>query len=130
MALSMPALKKKRDDYVKRLNGIYKNNLGNSDVDFVEGDASFVSANVVQAAGKTYTAPNVLIAVGGKPRMPEMPGIEHAISSDGFFELEEVPKKVAVIGNNLNGRKKNKWVVLPGAHIRHPGPHPKRGLPT
>ena len=96
--LSMPALKKKRDDYVKRLNGIYKNNLGNSDVDFVEGDASFVSANVVQAAGKTYTAPNVLIAVGGKPRMPEMPGIEHAISSDGFFELEEVPKKVAVIG--------------------------------
>ena len=73
--LSMPALKK-RDDFVKRLSRIYKNNLGNSDVDFVEGDASFVSANVVQAANKTYTAPNVLIAVGGKPRMPEMPGIE------------------------------------------------------
>ena len=45
-----------------------------------------------------YTADNILIAVGGKPTMPNIPGIEHCIDSDGFFLLEEQPKKVAVIG--------------------------------
>uniref|UniRef100_A0A7S3AYT5 Glutathione-disulfide reductase n=1 Tax=Haptolina ericina TaxID=156174 RepID=A0A7S3AYT5_9EUKA len=93
------ALKSKRDAYVKRLNGIYERNLDNSGVEFIVGDAKFTGAKEVTVGDKTYTADTILIAVGGKPVLPDVPGIEHAIESDGFFELEELPGKVAVIGS-------------------------------
>jgi len=92
-------LKAKRDAYVKRLNGIYENNLGNSGVEYISGDAKFTGAKEVTVGDTTYTADTVLIAVGGTPSVPSVPGAEHAITSDGFFELEELPGKVAVIGS-------------------------------
>jgi len=91
-------IKDMRDFYVKRLNGIYSRNLENSGVTLIEGLASFDGSNSVKVGDTTYTADHINIAVGGKTVMPAIPGIEHCIDSDGFFLLEEQPKKVAVIG--------------------------------
>lgn len=93
-----PTIKANRDAYVLRLNGIYERNLGNSGVETLSGTASFVGPKEVAVGGKTYTADHILIAVGGAPTMPDFPGAEHAINSDGFFELEDLPKKAVVIG--------------------------------
>jgi len=99
VTFSLADLKARRDAYVKRLNGIYQNNLANSDIELIEGDASFEGEKLVRVGDNLYSAANVLIAVGGRPRMPSIPGIEHGINSDGFFELEKIPKRVAVVGS-------------------------------
>jgi glutathione reductase (NADPH) len=52
----------------------------------------------VSVNGETVTADHVLVAVGGSPRVPDIPGKEHVITSDGFFELEKQPKHVVVVG--------------------------------
>jgi len=99
-------IKDARDKYILRLNGIYDRNLGNSDVKSISGSGSFVgggrAVEVTPSDGSnpvTYTADHILIATGGYPVFPEGDGIqEYSISSDGFFELEELPKKVAVVG--------------------------------
>jgi len=91
-------LKQKRDAYIERLNGIYANGLSNNKVDNIEGTASFIDQHTIQVGNKQYTAERFLIATGGKPSIPDIPGAEYGITSDGFFELEQQPKKVAVIG--------------------------------
>ncbi|TYZ64956.1 hypothetical protein PybrP1_010263 [[Pythium] brassicae (nom. inval.)] len=91
-------MKTKRDAYIARLNGIYERNLGNAHVDLVQGVAKLVAKNQVEVDGVVYTGKHILVAVGGKPSFPDIPGIEHAIDSDGFFKLEAQPKKVAVVG--------------------------------
>jgi len=93
------AIKERRDAYVKRLNGIYQNNLGNSGVTFIEGDAKFSGMKEIEVDGVTYSGENVLIAVGGKPLLPDIPGKELGKDSDDFFEFEEAPKKVCVVGS-------------------------------
>lgn len=90
VTFDMKSIKERRDNYVKRLNGIFKNNLANSDVTFIEGDAKFTGEKTVDVGGTLYTGKKVLIAVGGKPSYPDIPGAELGITSDGFFELEEV----------------------------------------
>ena len=89
-----------RDAYVTRLNGIYGNMLSNSNVEHIEGWGMFTGDKEITVTdGNVYTADNILIAVGGVPTVPvHMKGIEHSITSDGFFELEEQPKKAAVVG--------------------------------
>jgi glutathione reductase (NADPH) len=101
-------LKLARDAYITRLNGIYLNMLKNNKVDVLQGTASFVdSKTVCVTAGDgtkmTVTAKNILIAVGGRPVMPSIPGVEHCISSDGFFALSSQPKSVAVVGGGYIG---------------------------
>mmetsp|Transcript_36585 Transcript_36585/g.86337 ORF Transcript_36585/g.86337 Transcript_36585/m.86337 type:complete len:506 (-) Transcript_36585:183-1700(-) len=96
---SLPELKKRRDAYVARLNGIYKGNLANSGVELIVGDAKFVGPKTVAVGDKTYTGKNILIAVGGTPTLPDVPGIELGIDSDSFFDLEQVPKRCAVVGS-------------------------------
>jgi len=98
-------LKQARDKYIARLNGIYDRNLDNSGVTKLIGMASLSSPNTVSVQlneggdPKTYTAKHILIATGGVPVFPTGPGIkEHSISSDGFFELEELPRKAVVVG--------------------------------
>ena len=91
-------LKQNRDAYIERLNGIYANNLVNNGVDHIEGKATFIDPHTIQVGSKQITAERFLIATGGKPSIPNIPGAEHGITSDGFFELETQPKKVAVIG--------------------------------
>ena len=99
VSFDLASLKAKRDAYVKRLNGIYAGNLEKSGITSITGDACFVGPKEVRVGDKTYSGDHVLIAVGGKPTMPEIPGIELAIDSNGFFDLEAVPKRCAVIGS-------------------------------
>lgn len=98
-------LKKYRDAYIARLNGIYSRMLGNNKVDVVMGSAIFSGAREVTVveSGDKYTADHVLIAVGGRPSLPNIKGIEHCISSDGFFELPTQPQRVAVVGGGYIG---------------------------
>ncbi|CAO3703461.1 unnamed protein product [Rhizopus stolonifer] len=100
--------KEKRDAYIKRLNGIYERNLGNDKVEHIEGFASFVDKNTVRVQ-KSETesfeiqAKKIMIATGGHPIIPDIPGAELGIDSDGFFDLENQPKRVAVIGTGYIG---------------------------
>ena len=94
-------LKVKRDAYIQRLNGIYLNNLSKSNVELIRGEGAFVDKNLVAVGNDVYSADHILIAVGGYPTWPSIPGAEHGISSDGFFELETLPKKVIKGGGGL-----------------------------
>ncbi len=93
------ALKTKRDAYVLRLNGIYERNLEAKGVSYVRGAARFVTAHSVEVAGQILTARHIVIATGGKPSVPNLPGAQLGITSDGFFELEKRPKRVAIVGS-------------------------------
>lgn len=87
-----------KDTEIDRLNGIYHNILSNNDVELYEARATLIDAHTVQVGDQTVTAKYILIATGGTPVMPEVPGIEHAISSNEAFHLEELPKRVIVVG--------------------------------
>ncbi len=101
--LDWQRLKKSRDDYVKRLNNIYVSNLSKSNVSLIHGTAEFVDKKVIKVNDQLYSGKHIVIAVGGKPSLPSLPGIEHCITSDGFFQLTEQPKSVAVIGGGYIG---------------------------
>jgi glutathione reductase (NADPH) len=94
-----PALKRKRDAYVLRLNGIYERNLAAKGVTYVRGAARFLDKSTVEVNGERVTARHIVIATGGKPSVPALPGSEHGITSDGFFSLERRPKRVAIVGS-------------------------------
>ncbi|XP_038256636.1 glutathione reductase, mitochondrial isoform X1 [Dermochelys coriacea] len=96
-------IKEKRDAYVGRLNEIYQNNLNKAHIETIHGHAAFTSdpEPTVEVSGKKYTAPHILIATGGRPSVPhdsEIPGASLGITSDGFFELEELPRRSVVVG--------------------------------
>ncbi len=92
------ALKARRDAYITRLNDIYAANLARRSVELLRGRASFVDPRTVSAAGRTLSAPHVIIATGGRPLLPRIPGAELGITSDGFFELAALPPRVVVVG--------------------------------
>ena len=96
---SWPALKRARDAYVERLNGIYARNLENAGVVRYEGTARFVGPRTVEAGGARLSADHVVIATGGVPMVPSTPGAELGITSDGFFALDERPRKAVVTGS-------------------------------
>ena len=93
------ALKTKRDAYIARLNAIYERNLATKSIADIRGVARFADARTVEVNGRQLTAPHIVIATGGKPCVPALPGAEHGITSDGFFELAQLPKRVAMIGS-------------------------------
>ena len=92
------ALVEKREAYIQGINDWYNTYLAEPKVDVLTGLASFNGEKSIEVDGKTYTADHIVIAPGGEPIVPELPGAELGITSDGFFELTEQPKKVAVIG--------------------------------
>lgn len=93
-------LKRGRDAYVARLNDIYARNLDRRGVTAIRQAASFAGPNeLVTTGGERFSAPHIVIATGGAPRIPVLPGAELAITSDGFFELERLPRRVAVVGS-------------------------------
>ena len=87
-----------KDREINRLNGIYRNLLVNSGVTLIEGHAKITGPNEVEINGQRHTAKHILIATGGWPQIPEIPGHEHAISSNEAFFLKELPKRVLVVG--------------------------------
>ncbi|KAJ1736958.1 Glutathione reductase [Coemansia sp. BCRC 34490] len=96
-------LKQARDAYVKRLNGIYERNLTKENVEYVDGMASFINSTEIKVNDVVLRANHILIATGGHPIIPRIDGAEHGIDSDGFFDLESQPKKVAVVGSGYIG---------------------------
>jgi glutathione reductase (NADPH) len=92
-------LKEKRDAYVARLNAIYARNLAAKGVTYVHGAARFVDAHTLEVGGARFGAAHVVIATGSVPTVPPLPGAEFGISSDGFFDLEKRPQRVAIVGS-------------------------------
>nr|XP_013810591.1 PREDICTED: glutathione reductase, mitochondrial [Apteryx mantelli mantelli] len=96
-------IKEKRDAYVRRLNEIYENNMNKAHIEIIHGYGKFTAdpEPTVEVNGKKYTAPHILIATGGRPSVPlesEIPGASLGITSDGFFDLEELPRRSVVVG--------------------------------
>ena len=87
-----------KDREIHRLNGIYRNLLVNSGVTLIEGHAKLTGPNEVEVNGQRHTAKHILIATGGWPQIPDIPGHEHAISSNEAFFLKDLPKRVLVVG--------------------------------
>ena len=87
-----------REAYISRIHTAYDNVLGNNKIEVINGFARFVDQKTIEVNGEHYTADHILIAVGGEPTIPNVPGAEHGIDSNGFFELNEQPKRSAVIG--------------------------------
>ncbi|KAI5862414.1 hypothetical protein GGS23DRAFT_605705 [Durotheca rogersii] len=104
------AFKRKRDAYVKRLNGIYERNLANDKIEYVHGRARLLSRHEVEIAlddGSTATvrANRIVVAVGGEPARPpaDIPGAELGTDSDGFFDIDALPRRVAIVGSGYIG---------------------------
>lgn len=93
-----PTLRDRKTAEIGRLNGIYDNMLEGAGVEVIKGRAVVTGPNEVSVNGKTFTAANILIAVGGWPYVPEFSGSEHVISSNEAFYLETFPKRVIVVG--------------------------------
>lgn len=87
-----------RAAYIERLNGIYADNLERDGVTRISGRARFVGARAVEVEGARYSGDRIIIATGGEPIVPDVPGAGHGITSDGFFELTARPGRVAVVG--------------------------------
>ncbi|WP_236202121.1 glutathione-disulfide reductase [Pseudomonas pseudonitroreducens] len=87
-----------KDREIHRLNGIYRNLLVNSGVTLLEGHAKLQDAHTVEVAGQRFRARHILIATGGWPQVPDIPGKEHAITSNEAFFLKELPRRVLVVG--------------------------------
>ena len=103
LTLNFNDLKTARDKYVKRLNGIYDNLLKNNKVTYIKGWGKFVGPHSIDVDGTVYTADHIIIATGSEPVEAEFEGHEFCINSDGFFELEELPERVILVGGGYIG---------------------------
>ncbi|MDH5230344.1 MAG: glutathione-disulfide reductase [Gammaproteobacteria bacterium] len=98
-----PAIVKGRENYIKGINNWYDSYLADNKIHIIRGTATFKNKNTLIVADQEYTADHIAISVGGVPIIPEIPGAELGISSDGFFQLQQQPKRVAVIGSGYIG---------------------------
>ena len=87
-----------KDREIDRLNGIYINLLESAGVRRHDDRACLADAHTIEVAGETATAERILLATGGTPTLPNVPGIEHAISSNEAFHLETLPEHITVVG--------------------------------
>ncbi|NLQ04060.1 glutathione-disulfide reductase [Cylindrospermopsis raciborskii] len=88
---------------VTRLNGIYQRMLDNSQVEVIQGYAKLVDSHNIMVGERQVTADKILIAVGGYPTRPNIPGVEHAIVSDDMFHLKTQPQKMVILGGGYIG---------------------------
>ena len=83
---------------LNRLEDVYHRLLREAGVDEITGTGKLVDAHTVEVDGKTYTAEHILIATGGWPKLPDVPGIEHAITSNEALDLESLPERIVIVG--------------------------------
>ena len=93
-----PTLIANKDREITRLNGVYAKMLAGAGVSVIQGRATLSGPNSVLVNGQTLNARHILIATGGTPSLPDIPGVEHAISSNEAFHLKELPRRVVVVG--------------------------------
>ncbi len=91
-------LVERRERYIQGINDWYSNYLQDSNIDWLRGQARFVDAHTVEVGEQRYTADHIVIAPGGSPHVPNLEGAEYGITSDGFFALQQQPKRVAIVG--------------------------------
>ncbi len=92
-----------KDTEIKRLNGIYEKILNDSGATIIKGRARFIDSRTLDIDGRRVTADKILIATGGVPALPEVPGKEHVKPSDAMFFLPKRPKHVVIIGGGYIG---------------------------
>jgi len=92
-----------REHYISNINHYWNTYVKDCGIEHINGHAHFVEQHTVEVNGQHYTAEHIVIATGGKPIVPAVAGAERGITSDGFFELKEQPKRVAVIGGGYIG---------------------------
>src|SRR6267143_2091237 len=97
-SFSWPALIANKNREIARLSAVYTDGFARVGVTMIEGTAKLVDAHTVAIAEQRVTAQNILIATGGAPSKPAIPGIEHAITSNEAFELPALPKRVLMVG--------------------------------
>lgn len=97
-AFDWPRLIRNKNAELDRLNGIYEKMLGDASVPVLRGRATLIDAHTVEVAGERRRAERILIATGGRPWMPAIPGVEHAIDSDRALDLESLPERMIVAG--------------------------------
>lgn len=98
-----PTLRDNKTREIERLNRVYAGLLDGAGVERVWGTARFVDSHTIAVDDRTLTAARILIATGGRPTVPELPGREHALVSDDMFYLDELPSRVAVVGGGYIG---------------------------
>lgn len=87
-----------KDVEIDRLNGLYKQTLANANVDLIEARGELVDANTIRLGDRTVTADKILIATGAWPSRPDIPGIEHSITSNEAFDLDVLPNRIIIVG--------------------------------
>lgn len=93
-----PTLRDNKIDEISRLNGVYEGILDRANVEIIDGRGKIIDAHTVEVNGKKYSAERILIATGGWPYVPDIPGKEHALDSNGIFDLDKFPERLAIVG--------------------------------
>lgn len=96
-------LVERRERYVHDISSYWNGYVNDKGIDRIQGHAKFVNADTVEVDGRCYCADHIVIATGGRPIVPPIPGAELGINSDGFFALTEQPERVAVVGGGYIG---------------------------
>ncbi|HAI71055.1 MULTISPECIES: glutathione-disulfide reductase [Alteromonas] len=92
-----------RQAYIERIHASYDRALTANNVTLIRGFATFIDNKTIEVDGERYTADHITIATGGRPIIPDIPGAQHGIDSDGFFALREQPKRAVVVGAGYIG---------------------------
>jgi glutathione reductase (NADPH) len=102
-SLDWPSLMHAKDSELNRLEGVFHRLLDDAGVTLVKGRARIVDPHTVEIAGRRITAATILVATGGRPLLPPVPGIEHAISSNEALSLPSLPSRVVIVGGGYIG---------------------------
>ncbi|MBD1842395.1 glutathione-disulfide reductase [Cyanobacteria bacterium FACHB-63] len=100
---SWQRFKQQRDRELDRLRHVHQSALKQRGIDIIPGRATLIDAHTIAVNDQKFTADKILIAVGGKPNRLKIPGIEHTMTSDQMFQLEQLPKRIAIIGGGYIG---------------------------
>jgi glutathione reductase (NADPH) len=95
---SWPDLIAAKNKETSRLEGVYRKMLADAGAQLIEGHAKLVDAHTIEVNGKRHTAANILLAIGGHPVTPKIPGIEHVISSNEALDLPTLPRSIVIVG--------------------------------
>ncbi len=97
--LNWSKLVEQRESYISGITNWYGGYLSDSNIDYINGKARFVDAKTLEVNGELYTADHIVVAPGGYPIMPDIPGADLGMTSDGFFALKEQPEHITIIGS-------------------------------
>ena len=100
---SWDSLVASRQAYIERIHASYDRVITANNITLIKGFATFVDNHTIEVDGEQYTADHITIATGGRPVIPDIPGAQHGINSDGFFALKEQPKRAVVVGAGYIG---------------------------